>query len=66
MGCVQNFLPNCHTPRNVCVLAEKLTSVRGYLVKHIMVDELFLSYMMEKMVISRTQKSEIQQVCIHY
>ena len=48
----------------MCMMfAEKLKTVRGYLVEHIKVDETLLSYMMEKIKITRQQKDDMLRVC---
>jgi len=53
----------------VCVrcfimFAEKLNDVRGYLVKKVTLDELFLSFLRQFSVISDTQKKNVQHVGI--
>ena len=45
--------------------AEKMNDVRGHLIANIRMDELFLSHMMGKLVISGRQKSDIQHVCTY-
>ena len=48
----------------MCMMfAEKLKTVRGHLVAHIKVDETLLSYMMEKIKITRQQKDDMLHVC---
>jgi len=45
------------------LFAEKLNDVRDFLVRNVKVDELLLSCMTEKSVISAKDKIDIQRVC---
>ena len=48
----------------MCIMfAERLNDSRGDLVANMQVNELLLSCMMEKSIISLAQKKEIQRVC---